>query len=163
AGAALSAVPNGDTIVVDGLAFGVLPDAGLKLRANHPLIALVHHPLASESGLSTRQMVTLRNSERAALAAATRIVVTSGATARCLTADYGVPADRIVVASPGVDPAPTAHGNTNGVVHLLSIGAVVPRKGYDVLIASLARLSELPWRLSIAGDLGRNPKCAAAL
>ena len=43
------------------------------------------------------------------------------------------------------------------------IGAVVPRKGYDVLIASLATLSELPWRLSIAGDLGRDPECAAAL
>ena len=49
--ARLIAVPNGDTIVVDGLAFGVLPDEGLNLRANHPLIALVHHPLALESGL----------------------------------------------------------------------------------------------------------------
>lgn len=161
--ARLRAVPNGDTIVVDGLAFGVLPDAGLNLRANHPLIALVHHPLALESGLSARQIVTLRNSERAALAAATRVVVTSGATARCLAADYGVPTDRIVVAPPGADPAATAHGNIDGVVQLLSIGAVVPRKGYDILIASLATLSELPWRLSIAGDLGRDPKCAAAL
>jgi glycosyltransferase involved in cell wall biosynthesis len=161
--ARLFAVPNGDAIVVDGLAFGVLPGAGLKLRINHPLIALVHHPLALESGLSARQIATLHESERAALAAAMRVVVTSGATARRLTANYGVPADRIVVASPGVDPAPTAHGNTDGVVQLLSIGAVVPRKGYDVLIASLAKLSELPWRLSIAVDLGRDPKCATAL
>jgi glycosyltransferase involved in cell wall biosynthesis len=137
----------------------------LKLRAHHPLIALVHHPLALESGVSPRQIVALRNSERAALAAATRVVVTSGATARCLTADYGVPRDHIVVAPPGVDPAPTARGNIDGVgvVQLLSIGAVVPRKGYDVLVASLAILSELPWRLSIAGDLGRDPQCAAAL
>jgi len=161
--ARLIAVPNGDTIVVDGLAFGVLPDEGLNLRANHPLIALVHHPLALESGLSARQIVTLRNSERMALAAATRVVVTSGATARCLAADYEVPADQIIVAPPGVDPAPIARGNIDRVVQLLSIGAVVPRKGYDVLIASLATLSELPWRLSIAGDLGRDPKYAAAL
>ena len=98
--ARLIAVPNGDTIVVDGLAFGVLPDAGLNLRANHPLIALVHHPLALESGLSARQIVTLRNSERTALAAATRVVVTSGATARCLAADYGVPTDQ----APGLAP-----------------------------------------------------------
>ena len=159
----LFAVPVGDPIVVDGLALGVLPCASLKLRAHHPLIALVHHPLALESGVSPRQIVALRNSERAALAAATRVVVTSGATARCLTADYGVPRDHIVVAPPGVDPAPTARGNIDGVVQLLSIGAVVPRKGYDVLVASLAILSELPWRLSIAGDLGRDPQCAAAL
>jgi glycosyltransferase involved in cell wall biosynthesis len=159
----LLAVPNGDTIVVDGLAFGVLPGAGLNLRAHHPLIALVHHPLALESGLSARQIVTLRNSERAALAAATCVVVTSGTTARCLAADYAVPADHVVVVPPGSDPAPTARGNVDGVVQLLSIGAVVPRKGYDVLIASLATLSELPWRLSIAGDLRVDPEAAAAL
>jgi glycosyltransferase involved in cell wall biosynthesis len=161
--ALLLAVPNGDTIVVDGLAFGALPGAGLNLRANHPLIALVHHPLALESGFSAQQIVTLHDSERTALAAATRVVVTSGATARCLVADYGVPRDHIVIAPPGVDRAPTARGNVDGVVQLLSVGAVVPRKGYDVLVASLATLSELRWHLSIAGNLHANPEAAAAL
>jgi glycosyltransferase involved in cell wall biosynthesis len=161
--ALLLGVPNGDTIVIDGLAFGVLPSAGLNLRINHPVIALVHHPLALESGLSAQQIVTLRDSERAALAAATRVVVTSGATARCLAADYGVPKAHIVVAPPGVDQAPMARGNVDGVVQLLSVGAVVPRKGYDVLVASLATLSELPWHLSIAGNLRADPEAAAAL
>jgi glycosyltransferase involved in cell wall biosynthesis len=161
--ALLIAAPHGDTIVIDGLAFGVLPGVGLKLRANHPLIALVHHPLALESGLSAQQIVTLHDSERAALAAATRVVVTSRATARCLAADYGVPADHIVVAPPGVDAAPMARGNVVGVVQLLSVGAVVPRKGYDVLVASLATLRELPWHLSIAGNLRADPEAAAAL
>ena len=161
--ALLLGVPNGDTIVIDGLAFGVLPSAGLNLRIHHPVIALVHHPLALESGLSAQQIVTLRDSERAALAAATRVVVTSGATARCLAADYGVPKDHIVVAPPGVDQALTARGNVDGVVQLLSVGAVVPRKGYDVLVASLATLSELPWHLSIAGNLRADPEAAAAL
>ena len=161
--ALLLRVPNGDTIVIDGLAFGVLPSAGLNLRINHPVIALVHHPLALESGLSAQQIVTLRDSERAALAAATRVVVTSGATARCLAADYGVPKAHIVVAPPGVDQAPMARGNVDGVVQLLSVGAVVPRKGYDVLVASLATLSELPWHLSIAGNLRADPEAAAAL
>jgi glycosyltransferase involved in cell wall biosynthesis len=49
------------------------------------------------------------------------------------------------------------------VPHLLSVGAVVPRKGFDVLIAALATLAELPWRLTIAGDLTRDPKEAAKL
>ena len=161
--ALLLGVPNGDTIVIDGLAFGVLPSAGLNLRINHPVIALVHHPLALESGLSAQQIVTLRDSERTALAAATRVVVTSGATARCLAADYGVPKDHIVVAPPGVDQALTARGNVDGVVQLLSVGAVVPRKGYDVLVASLATLSELPWHLSIAGNLRADREAVAAL
>lgn len=159
----LLAVPNGDAIVIDGLAFGVLPGASLELRTNHPLIALVHHPLALESGLSAQQIVTLRDSERTALTVATRVVVTSGATARCLVTDYGVPKDHIFVAPPGVDQTPTTRGHVDRVVQLLSVGAIVPRKGYDVLIASLATLSELPWHLSIAGNLRADPEAAAAL
>jgi glycosyltransferase involved in cell wall biosynthesis len=161
--ARLLAVPVGRAIVIDGLAFGVLPDAALKLRSDHPLIALVHHPLALESGLSTEQADTLRASERTALAAASRVVVTSAATARKLATDYAVPADRITVACPGSDPAPAAHGSRDGIVRLLCVGAVVPRKGFDVLIAAVATLTDLPWQLTIAGDRSRNPKVAAQL
>jgi glycosyltransferase involved in cell wall biosynthesis len=46
---------------------------------------------------------------------------------------------------------------------LLTIGSVVPVKGYDLLIAALATLSEMPWRLTIAGDRTRNPTAAAQL
>ena len=161
--AQLLAVPAGCTIVIDGLAFGVMPAAALKLRSRHPLVALVHHPLALESGLSAEQVNDLRASERMALAAASRVVVTSAATARHLVADYAVPSDSIIVAPPGSDPAPTAHGSHDGVVRLLSIGAVVPRKGFDVLIAALATLADLPWLLTIAGDRSRAPKAAAQL
>ena len=74
-----------------------------------------------------------------------------------------MPADRIVVARPGTDPAPMAQGSRDGIVRLLSVGAVVPRKGFDVLIAALATLADLPWRLTIVGDRRRDPKTAAQL
>jgi glycosyltransferase involved in cell wall biosynthesis len=135
----------------------------LQLCPRHPLIALVHHPLALESGLSAAQADEFRASERAALAAARRVVVTSATTARLLVADYGVPADRIVVACPGTDSAPAAHGSNDGIVRLLAVGAMVRRKGFDVLIAALATLPDLPWRLTIAGDRGRDPEAAAQL
>ncbi len=48
-------------------------------------------------------------------------------------------------------------------MRLLSVGAVVPRKGFDILIAALATLPDQPWRLTIAGDRGRDPKTAAQL
>ena len=92
----LSDIPPGRPIVIDGLAFGVLPEAVLQLRAENPLIALVHHPLALEAGLSLQQANILRSSERAALTAARLVIATSAPTARHLTSDYGVSADRIV-------------------------------------------------------------------
>jgi len=159
----LSALPAGRAIVIDGLALGVLPEAALQLAGRNPLLALVHHPLALEWGLSVAQADALRASERAALAAVQGVVVTSAATAKLVAADYGVPAKRITVARPGSDPAPLARGKQDGVVRLLSVGAVVPRKGFDVLIPALAALTDLPWRLTIAGDRTRDHDAAARL
>jgi glycosyltransferase involved in cell wall biosynthesis len=159
----LMAIPAGRPIIVDGLALGVLPAAAKQVSSNHPLIALVHHPLALESGLTAAQADGFRASERAALVCARHVIATSATTARLLVADYAVPAERITVACPGNDAAPVAQGSTDGIVRLLSIGALVPRKGFDVLVAALATLADLPWQLTIAGDRSRDPKAAAQL
>jgi glycosyltransferase involved in cell wall biosynthesis len=159
----LSAIPAGCPVVVDGLALGVLPEAGIQLGPSRPLIALVHHPLAREAGLEPAEIKAFHASERAALAAAARVVVTSEPTARILVADYAVPAERITVARPGADPMPPAHGSSDGIVRLLSIGSVVPGKGYDVLVAAMASLTDLPCQLAIAGDRTRNLPAAAQL
>ena len=156
-------IPDGQAIVVDGLALGVLPDAAAEVASRHPLLGLVHHPLALEWGLSAERADSLRRSEKAALASVREVVVTSPATAKLVASDYGVPSERISVARPGSDPAPRARGSRSGVLHLLSVGAVTPRKGFDVLVAALATLAELPWRLTIAGDLTRDPIEAARL
>jgi len=160
--AILSGVPAGYPVVLDGLAFGALPEAG-ALRCRTPLIALVHQPLALDPGLDAWQADSLRKTERAALAAAARVVVTSEATARIVTADYAVSAERISVVRPGNDPVQPAPGSKDGVVRLLSVGSVVPVKGYDLLIAAVATLTDMSWRLTIAGDRTRNPGAAAQL
>jgi glycosyltransferase involved in cell wall biosynthesis len=159
----LADVPKGRPIVIDGLAFGVLPEAAETLSVTHPLIALVHHPLALETGLRPEDASALRTSERKALSFAHAVVANSAATARAL-ADYGVPAERITVAPPGTDRAPVVRLNTTStLVALLAVGAVVPRKGYDVLIEALAGLLDLPWRLTIVGDCSRSPETVAQL
>ncbi len=159
----LLAVPAGRPIVIDGLALGVLPEAATRLAGRNPLLALVHHPLALEWGLSVEQAEALRSSERAALAAVQGVVVTSAATARLVASDYGVPPERITVARPGSDPMPLARGSQDGIVRLLSVGAIVPRKGFDLLIPALATLADLPWRLTIAGDRTRDRDAVAQL
>ena len=159
----LSAIPAGRPIVLDGLALGVLPDVAAELASRHPLVALVHHPLALESGLTAERADLLRRSEQAALAEVREVVVTSPATARLVASDYGVPAEHITIAKPGSDPVLPSKRVPNDVPELLSVGAVVPRKGFDVLILALAMLTDIPWRLTIVGDLTRDPSEAAKL
>ena len=145
--ARLEAVPKDRCIVIDGLALGVLPDEAAALR-DGKLVALVHHPLALETGLSPAQAEALRLSERAALASVRHVIVTGAATARVLAADYAVPPARISIALPGIDPVARARGSPAraraGTVALLSVGALVPRKGYDVLLAALATIRICP-------------------
>jgi glycosyltransferase involved in cell wall biosynthesis len=147
-------------VVIDGLAFGVLDAVAQDLKTSHRMIALVHHPLALESGLSAPRAAALRASERKALACARHVIVTSPATARLLSSDYDVAAERITVARPGNDPVALSRGSNDGTIALLAVGSLVPRKGHDVLIAALAQLADLPWFLTIVGDRSRDPDFA---
>jgi glycosyltransferase involved in cell wall biosynthesis len=159
----LAAVEGKHAIVIDGLALGVLPEAAAAVRAKRPLVALIHHPLALETGLSAADANAMRASERAALASANAVIVTSAPTARLLVQDYGVAEKLITVARPGTERASVAASRSSEVVQLLSIGALVQRKGFDILIAALATLADLSWRLTIAGDRTRNPAVAARI
>jgi len=161
--ALLEALPQGIPVVVDGLALGALPEAAERIARRAPLVALVHHPLALEAGLSPADSRKLFESECKALAAARSVIVTSRATGKRLNADYDVPPERITVAPPGTDRAAPARGTPDGTLRLLSVAAIVPRKGFDALIAALASIAGLPWRLTIAGDLTRAPATAAKL
>jgi glycosyltransferase involved in cell wall biosynthesis len=159
----LEALQAGVPVVVDGLALGALPEEAKMIARRAPLVALVHHPLALETGLSPADADRLFESERKALAAARAVIVTSPSTGERLNEDYNVPWERITVAPPGTDRGTPATGSTDGTLRLLSVGAVVPRKGFDILVAALAPIAELPWRLTIAGDLTRDPVTAARL
>jgi glycosyltransferase involved in cell wall biosynthesis len=147
--------------LVDGLAYGALP-AALVRRLPGAAIALVHHPLAFESGLAPERRDAFLCSEREALAEAKHVIASSRFTARLLAADFDVPRDKLSIAEPGTEPAPRAKG-TGRPVRLLAVGAVSPRKGYDVLVRALARMRDLKWRLTIAGSLDRAPQAAGTL
>ena len=105
-----AAIPDGSTVLVDGLALGALPEEVEREASRVTIVALVHHPLAAETGIDRALAAALEVSERRALAAVRSVVVTSHATAARL-ADYGVTADRITVVEPGTDPAPIARGS----------------------------------------------------
>ena len=97
--------------MIDGLAYGALP-ADVIARVRASIVALVHHPLCLEAGLTKARQDALYILEKDALALARRIIVTSGVTARTLVSDFAVPDGKITIAEPGTDPAPRAEGSS---------------------------------------------------
>lgn len=162
AGHVLAAIPSGRLVVIDGLALGgsasILRAAARRLS----LCALVHHPLALETGLDAAAAAALKRAETYSLAAVRHVIVTSRWT-RCALADYGVGADRITVVEPGVDRAPPRRPSSSETLRLLCVGSLTARKGHAILFDALAQLADRDWRLVCVGSLTRNPALTAKL
>ena len=155
-------LPDRATVVVDGLAFGLLAEIAEAHAGRLRWIALVHHPLALETGLQPTQQRALHESERRSLATARRVIVTSAATAQAL-AGFDVEPARIRVVEPGTDAAPLAPGSGGPGLSLLCVASVTPRKGHRLLIEALGGVRDRAWTLHCAGSLDLDPDCAAAL
>ncbi|PWU48400.1 glycosyl transferase [Micromonospora sp. S4605] len=145
----LVALPDGALVLVDGLVASAVPEVLTPQARRLRLVVLVHLPLGGDA-------------EAAALAAATAVVTTSEWTRTRLLAAYPLPADRVHVAPPGVDPAPLAPGTAAGAA-LLCVAAVTPHKGHDVLVDALAAVADTPWTCVCAGPLDRDPDFVAGL
>lgn len=153
---------TGAGLVIDGLA---LPAFGPALAAGGhpgPVIALIHHPLALETGLEPDQARRLDHGETQALQRVDAVVVTSAATRAVLVA-RGIAAARLHVAPPGTDrmarrlPRPPRRGPAR----LLCVATLTQRKGHLRLLAALRGLRHLPWRLVCVGgerDAGDIPR-----
>jgi len=150
--AQLQALPADTPVIIDGLAFGALTTAGVA-RIAAPIVALVHHPLALESGLPAEQQQHLWQTERDNLRYARQILVPSPHTRAILIERYDVPAERIHVALPGIaQPVQVEPSAKEGPPLILSVGILHPRKGHDVLIDALARIADLDWQAEIVGN-----------
>jgi len=171
-----AAIPDESPVVIDGLALAGLGELLPGLVERLDVIALIHHPLADETGLEPDVAASLAAAETAALAAVRGIVVTSPWT-RGRLADFGVEPSRVAVVEPGTDavlvpdtasvlvsdPAPVTVSDTGAGVRLLTVATVTPRKGHATLVAALATLGDLDWTLRCVGSLERDRACAAAL
>ncbi|MCZ4314462.1 glycosyltransferase family 4 protein [Comamonadaceae bacterium G21597-S1] len=157
----VAALPDGSCVVADGLAFGAMPAIAQQHAHRLRWVALVHHPLALETGLDAAQRRQLFDSERHALAAARGVIVTSVSTARALAA-YDVSPERVRVVQPGTRPvlratARAARRRQATGISLLCVASVTPRKGHADLIDALAGLQDRHWKLHCVGSLARDP------
>lgn len=158
----LADIPSGTTVLVDGLALGVLPGEAAREATRLRLVALIHHPLARETGIAPAVAAALEESERRALVSAARVIVTSRQTAIGLRS-YGVTPERVSVVEPGTDRAPLARGSSGRDLEMLCVATLTPRKGHEILLNALATIPELPWRLTCVGSMSRDPETAERL
>ena len=158
---ALARQPDGALVVIDGLAMAGLPEPVASHADRLRLVALVHHPVAEETGLDPETVARLRAREASALAGASGVIVTSPFTRQVLIDHYGVEPARVGVAVPGTDRAAPAIGPAPGdPAQLLVVASVIPRKGHDVLVRALAMLRDQSWHCVCAGSLDRAPEFA---
>ncbi len=145
----LAGLPDRATVLIDGLIASAAPEQVVREAERLRLVALVHMALADESA-------DLVDTERVALPAVSAVIATSSWARQRLLDLYGLPADRVHVATPGVDRAPLASPSHAGN-RLLCVAAVAPHKGHDVLTDALAAVADLPWNCVCAGPLTRDP------
>jgi glycosyltransferase involved in cell wall biosynthesis len=159
----VASLPDGTLVVADGLAFGALHDLAAQHNERLRWVALVHHPLHLETGLTDAVREQLLDDETRALRHARQVVVTSASTALDVAA-MGVPPAQIAVVEPGTDPVPTSSTpGREGPLRLLCVATLTARKGHSLLLQALAGLTHLDWELHNVGSTTRDPDTAAHL
>jgi glycosyltransferase involved in cell wall biosynthesis len=151
--ALLEGVPDGALVLADGLIASTVPDVLRPETARVRLVVLVHMPLGDLP--PGHDFPNALDHEREVLSAAAAVVTTSTWTRDQVLALYGLAGEGVHVAQPGVDRAELAPGTAEGG-ELLCVAAVSAHKGHDLLLAALARITELRWRCTVAGSLERD-------
>ena len=153
----VSRIPDGAVVLLDGLVSSPAPEVLVPLAGRLRLVALVHMPLGQGT---THDGV--RDREGAVLSAARSVVTTSAWARRVLLELYPLRGDSVHVAEPGADAADLAPGTATAGA-LLSVAAVIPGKGHDVLLDALAMLAGFRWHCLCVGSLERDPAFAEGL
>lgn len=159
----LALLPDGARVLIDGLGMGALPGTVARHAGRLKILALVHHPLADETGIEEKKRAKLEALEREALAVCTGVIATSRFTCERLVA-YGLPRARLRAVPPGTDPARLVAGPEPGQPpRLVCVAALIPRKGHDVLLRALQRIRAVPWTCTCPGSLDRAPDHSRAV
>ncbi len=149
----LSAIPDGATVLIDGLIASPAAAQLLPHAARIRMTVLLHMPLGTD--VDPHHDASAQRSERAVLRAAAGVIATSDWTRQQILTRYAIPAHRVHVARPGVDRVAAPPRPVRG--HLICVGVLSRHKGQDLLVEALAGLGDLDWHCVLAGSLDRDP------
>jgi glycosyltransferase involved in cell wall biosynthesis len=137
----------------------------LKSESNYPIISLVHLLRATEERPAWQNRL-YRWVEGRYLQSVDGFIFISRHTQRLVESLAGA-GKPYTIAYPAGDRLGglnqeeiTARVTAPGPRQILYLGAVIPRKGLDVLLQALARLKEQDWRLTVVGSLSSDPAYA---
>ena len=150
--AAVAGVPDGGTVLLDGLVAAWAPEA-VAASVSARVVVLAHMVRAAFDDADPASV----DRERRALGSADLVIATSRWTAAELVARRIVDERRVAVAMPGATEGPPALGRAD---RLLCVGAIAPHKGQDLLLDALGRLRHLDWTCTIAGSGAADPRFA---
>ena len=155
-----TSILDGSVVLIDGLALVASAKAVERHAQRLMLLALVHHPLSDERGLTTDESSLFLTKETRVLRLMRGVIVTSQFTSRRLQR-IGLERNRIRVVLPGTDPVvQRANQLSTELPRLLVVGSLIPRKGHDVLMRALGTLGMQSWHCVCAGSLDRDRRFA---
>lgn len=153
----LAAIPDGSLVVFDGLAYSAVPELVTRHAQRLRFVALVHHPLADETGASCEDRRRLFDSEKTSLSHARAVIVSSPFT-RIRLQDFNVEPARCFVVEPGIDDAPFNDVREDAnPVRLLYVASLTERKGHLDLFEALHMLTGWNWKLDLVGPADLAP------
>lgn len=138
--AVLAGLPEHEPVLLDGL----LLESGVDRVPLGPrrLVPLLHMPPSGDAAFDLLHRVDA-------------VITTSAWTAERVR-DHLPPSGRVVVALPGVRPTRLVGTSPTGR-RLRCVGALLPHKGQDVLLAALGRIRQLEWRCELVGPSDADP------
>jgi len=161
-----------DVLLQDELNHPSLAWANGRLARRAPIVAIVHHLRCSEARPRWRNAL-YRWVERRYLRSVDAFIYNSHTTRRAVESLIGVERPH-VVAYPGGDRfarldltglerTPVRQPVRSGLLRLLFVGNLIPRKGLHVLLDALARLPDVEWQLTVVGSAAADPTYARRL
>jgi glycosyltransferase involved in cell wall biosynthesis len=152
---AVQAAKRDEPMVIDGLALPAFAEIVEDATRKVTCVALIHHPLALETGLSVAARAHFATLEPRLVSRIGRAIVTSKATAAQVAA-MGLPPDRVAVVEPGLDRPRPVRARHVGRTRLLCVASVTQRKGYLFAIRALRGLRALRWTFEVVGSTTRD-------